>query len=128
MRRLLLRVYFTDDSWLGPGKIEVLEAIVKHQSISAAARAIGMSYRRAWLLVDAVNRMFLTRVVETTPGGRHGGIAVVTAFGQDVIKRYRTMERSARRVIDRQAAPLDKVVRSARGRSLRILSSRSHRR
>jgi molybdate transport system regulatory protein len=116
MTRLFLRIYFTKNAWIGPGKVELLEAIRDHRSISAAARTMGMSYRRAWLLIDGVNRLFGERAVETTLGGRNGGRAVVTPLGRDIIKRYRAMERAARRAIARQAAPLARRVERAHAR------------
>ena len=106
MTRLFLRIYFTNDAWLGPGKVELLEAIRDRRSISAAARTMSMSYRRAWLLIDGVNRLFGERAVETKLGGPHGGSATVTPLGLEIIKRYRAMERAARRAIARHAAPL----------------------
>jgi len=92
--RLFLRVDFPDGRRLGPGKIMLLEAIREHRSILAAAKAIGMSYRRAWLLVDELDRMFEQRVILTFPGRRGAGTEV-TAFGERVIALYRAMERQA---------------------------------
>lgn len=92
--RLFLRVDFADGRRLGPGKIKLLEAIREHHSILAAAKAIGMSYRRAWLLVDELDRMFEQRVIVTFPGRRGAGTEV-TAFGERVIALYRAMERQA---------------------------------
>ena len=71
--RLTVRVDFGADRALGPGKIRLLEAIGKTGSISRAGRALGMSYRRAWLLVDDMNRSFRAPVVATQPGGVQGG-------------------------------------------------------
>lgn len=89
---------------LGPGKVDLLEEIVRAGSISAAARAKGMSYRRAWVLVDSMNRAFRSDLVVTATGGRGGGGAVVTPLGRDVLARYREMEKKAadsvRREID----------------------------
>ncbi len=92
--RLFLRVDFPDGRRLGPGKIRLLEAIREHKSILAAAKAIGMSYRRAWLLVDELDRMFEDRVIRTYPGRRGAGTEV-TAFGERIIALYRAMERQA---------------------------------
>ncbi|MEP9352013.1 ModE family transcriptional regulator [Xanthobacter sp. KR7-65] len=92
--RLFLRVDFADGRRLGPGKIMLLEAIREHRSILSAAKAIGMSYRRAWLLVDELDRMFEQRVIVTFPGRRGAGTEV-TAFGERVIALYRAMERQA---------------------------------
>lgn len=92
--RLFLRVDFPDGRRLGPGKIMLLEAIREHRSILSAAKAIGMSYRRAWLLVDELDRMFEQRVIVTFPGRRGAGTEV-TAFGERIIALYRAMERQA---------------------------------
>jgi molybdate transport system regulatory protein len=80
---------------LGPGKVDLLEAIAETGSISAAARAMSMSYRRAWLLVDTMNRCFHGDLVTTATGGRGGGGAKVTPMGLDVLRRYREMEAKA---------------------------------
>jgi len=95
--RLFLRVIFADGERIGPGKIDVLEAIGREHSISAAARALGMSYRRAWLLLDAMNKMFRQPVIVTRPGRAAGGSAEVTPFGNRVVRLYRDAERRANR-------------------------------
>jgi molybdate transport system regulatory protein len=82
---------------IGPGKIALLEAIVRERSISAAARDLSMSYRRAWLLVDAMNRLFHSPVVTTATGGQQGGGAELTKTGVEVLKTYRAIERAATR-------------------------------
>ncbi|CAG0954140.1 Molybdenum-pterin-binding protein MopA [Myxococcaceae bacterium] len=76
---------------MGPGKAELLEAIMETGSISAACKAMDMSYRRAWSLVDEMNRCFKERIVVTSKGGAHGGGAEVTPYGREVLKRYREM-------------------------------------
>jgi molybdate transport system regulatory protein len=81
-----LRIRRGDDIAVGPGKIDLLEAIDAAGSITAAARSLGMSYRRAWLLVDTMNRCFRTPVVEAEAGGKRGGGARLTRLGRDVIK------------------------------------------
>ena len=87
--RLHLKIFLTDEVLLGPGKAELLGLIVETGSISAAAKAMNMSYRRAWLLVDTLNRAFKGPVVETAKGGRGGGgRATVTPLGLTVMKRY----------------------------------------
>nr|WP_273546216.1 LysR family transcriptional regulator [Xanthobacter sp. NFM-26] len=83
---------------MGPGKIRLLEAIREHRSILAAAKAIGMSYRRAWLLVDELDHMFEQKVILTYPGRRGAGTEV-TAFGERVIALYRAMERQAAKAV-----------------------------
>jgi len=90
-----VRILIGDATALGPGKADLLEAIAAGGSISAAARARGMSYRRAWLLVDTMNHSFKAPVVETATGGRGGGGTRVTALGREVLARYRRMEAKA---------------------------------
>ncbi|MHB8747357.1 MAG: winged helix-turn-helix domain-containing protein [Gammaproteobacteria bacterium] len=80
---------------VGPGKADLLEAIVRSGSISAAAREMGMSYRRAWTLVEVMNHSFHGPLVETLTGGLDGGGARVTKLGADVLARYRAMETKA---------------------------------
>jgi molybdate transport system regulatory protein len=82
---------------LGPGKIALLEAIARTGSITAAAKALGMSYRRAWLLVDTMNRSFRAALVAAGAGGPHGGGAALTPVGQEVVERYRRIEATASR-------------------------------
>jgi molybdate transport system regulatory protein len=84
MARLTLRLDFGPGRAIGHGKIRLLEAVRDHGSISAAGRSMGMSYRRAWLLVDALNRLFKAPVVETKHGGSAGGGAELTPFGHHV--------------------------------------------
>jgi molybdate transport system regulatory protein len=93
--RLTVRVDFGADRALGPGKIRLLEAIGETGSISRAGRALGMSYRRAWLLVDDMNRCFRASVVATQPGGARGGGAELTPFGLELIENYRAIEAQA---------------------------------
>lgn len=80
---------------MGPGKADLLQAIERSGSISAAAREMGMSYRRAWLLVDTMNHSFRAPLVDTATGGPGGGGARVTPFGRQVLERYRRMEEKA---------------------------------
>src|SRR4029077_16793126 len=93
--RLTARVDFGADHALGPGKIRLLEAIGKAGSISRAGRALGMSYRRAWLLIDDMNRAFRAPVVATQPGGVRGGGAALTAVGRALMENYRAVEARA---------------------------------
>ncbi|MCG5474754.1 winged helix-turn-helix domain-containing protein [Sinorhizobium fredii] len=97
--RPVLRIDFPPEDRLGRGKIMLLELIRETGSISAAGRAMDMSYRRAWLLVDALNRMFQEPAVESQRGGRQGGGAALTAFGETLIERFRGMEAKARAAI-----------------------------
>jgi molybdate transport system regulatory protein len=80
---------------MGPGRAALIAHIGRTGSISAAARAMGMSYRRAWLLVESLNASFAEPVVTTAIGGKRGGGAQVTAFGQQLVKHYHGMEDKA---------------------------------
>jgi molybdate transport system regulatory protein len=80
---------------LGPGKVALLEAIGREGSISGGARALKMSYRRAWELVEALNRGFGAPVAETAAGGAGGGGARLTALGEEVVRTYRAIEAEA---------------------------------
>ena len=80
---------------MGPGKAELIARIGETGSISAAARAMRMSYRRAWQLVEALNRDFREPVVTTAIGGTRGGGARITPFGEQLLRRFRTMESKA---------------------------------
>lgn len=97
--RPVLRIDFPPEDRLGRGKILLLELIRQTGSISAAGRAMNMSYRRAWLLVDALNRMFREPAVESQRGGKQGGGAALTAFGEELVERFRAMEARARAAI-----------------------------
>src|SRR5215831_16373850 len=90
-----LRITRGADIAIGPGKIDLLEAIAKTGSITAAARALGMSYRRAWLLIDTMNHCFRQPVVQTEAGGRRGGGTRLTAAGSEALRRYRHVEKLA---------------------------------
>jgi molybdate transport system regulatory protein len=93
--RLRLRVQFGAGFAIGPGKADLLQAVAETGSISAAARGMKMSYRRAWLLIDAMNQCFREPVVDTATGGKGGGGAQITPFGRVVLKDYRAMEARA---------------------------------
>ena len=90
-----LRVTRGVDIAVGPGKIDLLAAIDKTGSITSAAKELGMSYRRAWLLVDTMNRCFKSAVVAAEAGGRRGGGTALTPLGAEVVRRYRRIERAA---------------------------------
>lgn len=109
--RLAIRIYF-DDGHLGPGKIELLEHIGRERSIAAAARAMQMSYKRAWALVDTMNRMFNEPVVITQPGRNTAGSTDVTAFGRRVVALYRAVERRASAATDTALGELNSAARS----------------
>ena len=93
--RLTLRVDLGKDRAVGPGKIRLLEAIRDTGSITQAGIALGMSYRRAWLLVDDMNNCFREPVVAAQTGGSHGGGATLTPFGKRLIDQYRAIEAEA---------------------------------
>ena len=93
--KIKLQLYCGSEIAMGPGKADLLEAIAGEGSISAAGRALGMSYRRAWLLVDAMNRCWAQPLVATSPGAPSGAGARLTPFGADVVAGYRQLQRSA---------------------------------
>ena len=90
--RIKVQLYCGGEIAMGPGKADLLEAIEAHGSISAAGRVLGMSYRRAWLLVDTMNRCWREPLVDTFPGGAHGHGARLSALGGKVLRRYRDLQ------------------------------------
>lgn len=90
--RLKLQILCGDEIAMGPGKADLLDAIAAQGSISAAAKAMGMSYRRAWLLVDAMNRCWTAPLVETVAGGSATRGARLTSLGIEVLQHYRAMQ------------------------------------
>jgi len=121
--RLTVRIDFGAERALGPGKIRLLEAIGKTGSISRAGRALGMSYRRAWLLVDDMNRCFRAPVVATQPGGVKGGGAALTPFGVALIENYRAIEAQAAAAAMPRLQALENSLRRQRGRSQKPLKA-----
>lgn len=101
---------------IGPGKVALLEAIAREGSISAAGRALGMSYKRAWDLVAAVNASLGTAAIATSAGGRRGGGAVLSAAGRALIADYRAIEQAARRAAGARLAALQRRARPSAGR------------
>jgi molybdate transport system regulatory protein len=95
-----LRVTLTETFYIGPGRADLMELIAETGSISEAARRMGMSYKRAWGLVQALNDGFGAPLVETARGGKEQG-AALTAAGREVLERYRGMQEATRRAIAR---------------------------
>lgn len=91
--KLKAQIFCGDEPAMGPGKADLLEAIGREGSISAAGRALGMSYRRTWLLVDSMNRCWVDKLVDATPGGGRDKGARVTICGEQVLAAYRALER-----------------------------------
>lgn len=113
--RFRLRIRCGADVVIGPGKVDLLEAIAATGSIAAAARTLGMSYRRAWLLVDAMNRGLRQPVIEARTGGARGGGAVLTATAHDIIRRYRHIEQLAQQAAATELAALVELLQNQGG-------------
>ena len=104
-----LRVLLAPGVFLGPGKGELLERIAATGSISAAGRAMGMSYKRAWMLVETLNGYFRQPLVTAATGGRAGGGAQLTALGRQVLAHYRAMTAATEKACARDVAALQKL-------------------
>jgi molybdate transport system regulatory protein len=109
--QLSVRIDLDAEDRIGPGKIQLLEQIREHGSISAAGRAMDMSYKRAWDLVDEINRICGHAVVEPQAGGKHGGGAMLTPLGTALVARYRKIEREAARAVRKELAALRSDIR-----------------
>ena len=112
MARLKLTIALASGARIGPGKIALLKSVRETGSIAAAGRAMGMDYKRAWLLIDSLNRAFDKPAVRRTTGGSGGGGAVLTDFGQDLLERYSRLQAAAAELaaadlaaLERQAVP-----------------------
>ena len=103
---LSVRIDLDTEGRIGPGKIQLLEKIDEFGSISAAGRAMDMSYKRAWDLVDEINRICRQAAVERQTGGKNGGGAVLTPFGTSLVARYRKIERDAASAVRKELAAL----------------------
>jgi len=108
---LMLRVLASDHPAMGPGKAQLIALIDSTGSISAAAREIGMSYRRAWQLVDELNASFREPVVVTAIGGKRGGGAVITEYGRRLVTQFRAMEDKASAAITADIARFETHLR-----------------
>ncbi|MBN8988018.1 MAG: winged helix-turn-helix domain-containing protein [Rhizobiales bacterium] len=103
---LSIRIDLEPEGRIGPGKILLLENIHRCGSISAAGREMEMSYKRAWDLVDELNRICRQTAVESQTGGKNGGGAVLTPFGISLVKRYRKIERNAASAVRKELQTL----------------------
>ncbi|HEY2340489.1 MAG TPA: LysR family transcriptional regulator [Steroidobacteraceae bacterium] len=111
MPAIRFRVDLGRDEAIGPGKIALLEQIGRSGSLSQAARELGMSYRRAWQLLDSLNHCFFERVAVTAKGGRRGGGATLTLFGRQLIRTYRDFDAEVQARAARHFRP---IMRQAR--------------
>ncbi|ASL48036.1 Molybdenum-pterin-binding protein MopA [Burkholderia sp. AD24] len=110
--RFRMRIRTGDTVALGPGKVELLEAVREFGSISAAARSLDMSYRRAWLLIDELNRSLKSPATHSEQGGQSGGGCTLTPVGETIIRLYRNVEVEAERSCAKQIAELTRLIRS----------------
>ena len=108
---LSIRIDLASGVRIGPGKIALLEAIRSAGSISGAARSIGMSYRKAWVLVDEINHVLRRPAVATEAGGSGGGGATVTPVGEKLISLYHAIQAGARRAVDDEFQAIAKLIR-----------------
>jgi molybdate transport system regulatory protein len=109
--RLSIRIDLVNGDRIGPGKIALLEGIRATGSISAAARKLDMSYRRAWLLVEQINEALREPAVAAATGGRQGGGAALTPTGEQVVALYRAIERAAHSSTSKEFRAVDKLIR-----------------
>jgi molybdate transport system regulatory protein len=107
MARLILRVELDSEARIGGDAIRLLELVDAKGSISAAARAHGLTFRRAWTLLDEINRMFKTPAIAAQCGGADGGGARLTAFGHEIVARYRAIEAATAHATERELAALE---------------------
>ncbi|MFA7669849.1 MAG: winged helix-turn-helix domain-containing protein [Burkholderiaceae bacterium] len=115
--RFRMRLYRDDTIVIGPGKVALLEAIRETGSISAAARAMGMSYRRAWLLLDEMNRALATPAVLTATGGSRGGGASLTPVGESIIHHYQQVQSKAEQAAADDITALKALIAADQNRS-----------
>ena len=109
-KNIKVRIYRGDVPAIGPGKADLLEAIAQSGSISAAARSMGMSYKRAWDLVDIMNKSFKQPLVTTATGGAQGGGSELTTLGHDVLRRYREIETKAAQSVLNELTALNSLL------------------
>lgn len=123
MGKVRLRIDLAPGTAIGPGKIELLEAIDATGSLSEAARSLGMSYRRAWLLLDSLNKSFASPLATASVGGRGGGGVQVTPLGAELVKRFRRLEASVDRLASEQFAEF-KVAPAPAAKPVRTVAPR----
>jgi molybdate transport system regulatory protein len=109
--RFRMRIRQGETVALGPGKVALLEAVREHGSISAAARSLDMSYRRAWLLMDELNRSLKAPAVVSGTGGQSGGGSALTPVGEEIVRLYREIETQAYAACAAQIAALTDMIR-----------------
>lgn len=105
-----LRIHHEEQIAIGPGKVRLLEAIAQTGSITAAAKSLSMSYRRAWLLVDEMNRTLREPVVRASAGGALGGSTTLTPTGAAVVRHYRSIELTAQTAAAKELAALRRLL------------------
>ena len=111
--RFRIRLVFGPDEMMGPGKAELLERIQRTGSIAAAGREMGMSYKRAWSLVESLNAAFAAPLVARSRGGARGGGAALTEMGERVLAHYRSAQLKAATVAKEDVESLSRLVRIA---------------
>jgi molybdate transport system regulatory protein len=117
MTRLVLQVHFDAENRLGPGKIELLRHVDLTGSIAAAGRAMNMSYRRAWMLVDALNRTFHAPVVATRFGGPATGRAKLTPLGQEIVTLYEGIHKQSQSASNQHVQRLEQLIREGQAKA-----------
>jgi molybdate transport system regulatory protein len=108
MTVIKIRIDFDGERYIGHGRVQLLELIGQHGSIAKAAKAMDMSYKRAWYLMDEFNSMFADPLIERQHGGKGGGAAKLTPFGAELIRQYRDMELKALSVFAKPLASIEK--------------------
>ena len=111
MSELRITIVFPSGARIGPGKAALLQSIKDTGSISAAARDMGMSYKRAWVLLESINQAFKKPVVRAATGGAGGGGAMLTTFGMDLLERYRRIQRQASSTVETDLKALARQAR-----------------
>ena len=108
--RFRMRIRKGDVVALGPGKVDLLEAVREHGSISAAARSLDMSYRRAWLLIDELNQSLKSPATVSEQGGQSGGGCMLTPVGERIVRLYRDVEAQAQKACAKQIGELTRLM------------------